>query len=218
MSIWLKEFIKLKSELKIMLVVHLCVIIYFLLATRSMFIKSDAIMVWVTIIMKEVVFFSMFQNLLLATGFILGIRQFSPEASGKLFRISCHLPISEFRLTATMLSFGIFVLTAFWLVEFIVVFATAYHYFPSDVYMQVPYVMFYWYLTACILYGLMSLLTLEPSVFYKIAFAIALSPVMLLFMENRYNIEGAYLLLTACMATIYTFVTYYAALRFRMGE
>ncbi len=217
-NILLKERIKLKSTLIVLSIIHICAVVYFVLSTRSWFIAESATTVWSTIITKNVIYFDDFKNLLLATGLGLGIMQFYSETASKRFRISCHLPVTEFKMTSSLLFFGFISITIFWLLDALAVYIVSRIYFPSEIYSQTFILMFYWYMGALTVYAYASILTLEPSWVYKGIFGVILAKAILLIEFRMFYPENIYMLIVAFIAVVYMLIFYYPALRFRMGE
>ncbi len=217
-SIFIKERIKLTQTLIILVIIHLCMSVYFILNMRNWFVTASATDVWNNIITRNIIFFNDFELLLLATGLALGIMQFYPETAGKRFRISCHLPVTEFKMTSSLILFGFLSLTTLWLVDTAVVYIVASTYFPSEISSQTYVIMFYWYMAAVAVYAYASILTLEPSWVYKGIFGVILATPIILVKVITFYPETIYLSMVAVLAAIYMLVVYYPALRFRTGE
>ncbi|QAR33787.1 hypothetical protein EP073_10335 [Geovibrio thiophilus] len=191
--------------------------VYFWLKLRSGFSMMNPVMIWTDIIDKHSFFFGRFEILLQVSAIALGVMQFYPETEKKRFRISCHLPVNEYAMTGSMVFFGISVITLLWIFDAAVVYLSARVYFPYEIYSEAPVVMFYWYLTAVVIYIFVSSFTLEPVWKQKFKLGIMLGAFSGFFAVSVYNSDRTILMLSCMLAVMFIPVLFYPALRFRKG-
>jgi hypothetical protein len=140
-QIWIKELIKLHKTFLVLLLIHIAVAAYMWLRLKGGFAMMNPVNIWSDIIEKHAFFFGRFEYLIALSGIVLGIMQFYPEVEKKRFRISCHLPVNEYLMTASMIGFGIAAMTALWIFDIIAVYFSSKVFFPYEIYSETPVVM-----------------------------------------------------------------------------
>lgn len=212
-----KEFLKLDKLLLALLVVHVAVAIYYIVDIRGDFLRVDAIAQWTIVITRQVIFFDFFEKPLLAAALAIGILQFFPEIEKKRFRISCHLPMNEYKMTGTTIFFGLSMVTILWLFDLVVAYCAGSIYYPREISSEIPVIMFYWYIQAVIIYIFAAIITLEPLWKVKIRLGILLYAYHELIYVNIYNSTPRLLVVITLLALAFIPIIYYPAMRFRKG-
>jgi hypothetical protein len=163
------------------------------------------------------IFFSRFEKPLYLSAAALGILQFYPETDKRRFRISCHLPIKEEVMLASMLAFCIAAISVYWLIGLIAAILTGVVYFPRQLYAEQPFIMFFWYIKALIFYAAVAVIMLEISWKDRLKRGIMLAGFYCLISAPSYNASEFYLIPLILTALIFIPAVYYPALRFRKG-
>ncbi len=216
-SIWLKEYIKLKKILVILLLIHIAVSVYYFITLRGGFEMITPVQIWSDIIAKNSIFFYRYEAVFYGTAITLGVFQFLPEVIKRSFRISCHLPMNEYIMVASTISFSIIFLTLLFVIDTVLICIVSSLFFPYDIYSLIPKVMLYWYLEAILIYMIASILTLEPLWKNKIRIAILIVGIVTLVDVSVYKTDIYYVLIVVGIVLISIPIIYYPAIRFRKG-
>ncbi len=216
-SIWLKEYIKLKKILIILLLIHMVVALYYFITLRGGFEMVTPVQIWLDIVAKNSIYFYRYEVVFYGTAIALGVFQFLPEVIKRCFRISCHLPMNEYLMTASMISFSILFLTLLLVIDTVLISVVSSLFFPYDIYSLIPKVMLYWYLESVLVYMIASILTLEPLWKNKIKIAVLIVGIVTLIDVTVYKTDIYYLFIIMAIVIISIPIIYYPAIRFRKG-
>ncbi len=216
-NIFYKERIKLNRILLAVIIINAAVLIYTFFRVRVGIMLNEPSGIWLDIILRNGIFYSKVETALYVSALLLGVMQFYPEFERKRFRLSCHLPLSEYKMIFYTSLFGIIVLTLLWLIDMAGVVLLASQFFPIDIYRAIPLVMFYWYINTLIIYTFASSLTLEASWNVKLRLALMMTGCIWAFKMEVYNSSLSYAVTAFLFAVFYCFSIYFPALRFRKG-
>ncbi|WP_027390030.1 hypothetical protein [Chrysiogenes arsenatis] len=215
--VWVKESIKTKRFLMAGAVLHLAVAIYTYLTLAKQFSQIRPVLLWHDLVEKHTFYFHWFEPALYLFAVALGLFQYLPEIDKKRFRLSCHLPVSEYRMTGALVGFGIAVITLVWCFDALIVFAVGAYYYPVQVYQEALVVMVFWYGGSVATYCMVAAITLEPRWRQRAKLLILLLPSLSFFYVTVYNPSLSAVLLALAVAVLYSFAVLYSALRFRKG-
>ncbi len=215
--IFYKEAIKLNRILLAVFIINMAVLVYTYFRTRLGILNHEPSSIWLDIILRHGIFYGKVETALYASAILIGVMQFYPEFERKRFRLACHLPLSEYKMIFFTSLFGIMVITFLWVMDTLGVVFLVSRFFPSDLYKEIPLLMFYWFMKSLIIYGFVSSLTLEASWNVKLRLAVLMAGFIWLFNIEVYNTSIFYALLVFLLVIIYQFAVYYPALRFRKG-
>jgi len=105
-AICLKEWLKVRWVWLGLLVLHLGMLLYLLLAIRHQFRVEHSEMIWYWAFELRRLLYAPIQYLPLLTGVLIAIAQFGPEMLGGRFRLSLHLPLRGDLLVWSWVGFG----------------------------------------------------------------------------------------------------------------
>ena len=216
-NIFYKESIKLNRLLISLLIIHIAAVIYVFFRVRVGFVMQEPAFLWLDIMLINGIFYSQLELLIYGSALVIGVMQYYPEFERKRFRLTCHLPVNENKTILTMSTFGVLVVFLLWVIDLIGVFIISNTFFPNEITLAIPLIMFYWLLKAVAIYTFASVVTLEPSWNVKFRLALMLAGFLWIFNMKVYNSNPNYAILALVFTILYTITIYYPALRFRKG-
>ena len=129
-----KEWIKTRRVVTLIGIIFVALIIYTLINTGQQFRVGGAVQTWSTVILKDMPILPGFaQWIPILAGLLLGISQFAPEMQDKRLKLTLHLPLTETRIMATLLFFGIGILLFIFLLSYLILSFSFSFYYPKEI-------------------------------------------------------------------------------------
>lgn len=218
-AIFYKEWLKIRWVVVGSTLAILGLTGYLGLDVRQYFKMNEPINVWVFIIQRKVLYYSVFKYIPLFIGIILAVAQFTPEMIKKRYRLMFHLPYSETKSLLIMSGIGLSFLLLNALLILIGLGIIGTIYFPAEVTGSSIITVLPWLLAGLVGYLASAAVILEPSWKYRIVYTLFFSPfIQSLFLERGYNEYqhslGAYLMTALLFGIIILFPGY----RLRKGS
>ena len=113
-AVFFKEWLKMRTCCLCMAAVVAAFTVYCLMRISRIVTIKDVSHVWELMIGRDMVFVDVTQYVFPAVGLAVAVAQFLPEMLQKRLKLTLHLPMSQMRMTFTMLLFGT-ALLASWL-------------------------------------------------------------------------------------------------------
>lgn len=217
-SIFYKEWIKTRKLIALAAVVFLGFITYTFISTAQMFRISGAVMVWETVITKDLPLLNDMKWLPLLAAVLLSLAQYVPEIYNKRLKLTLHLPLPESGILVSMLFYGAVILLLFYLVSYTILLTGLRMWFPPEIVRTAFYASAPWFLAGLAAYFLTSWICLEPVWKQRIINGLAAICCLSLFFlgakSGGYNTFLPYLLGLSVLSLAFPF---YSVARFKEG-
>ncbi len=132
LSLFYKEWIKLRLWWTLMLVASTAFALFLFFKLRYVYAINEPLAVWNAWITKAWLFFRAWQYAPLVLGIALGFLQFLPEVQSHRIRLVLHLPLGETRAVAIHLLAGAALLTLALFPALLLFAIASAHYFPAE--------------------------------------------------------------------------------------
>lgn len=219
-ALFYKEWIKTRRIVLLIGLIFAGIIVYSFIHTAQSFRVGGPVQVWADIILKDAPVLPPFiQWLPVMTALLLGFTQFVPEMSNKKLKLSLHLPLSETRIVTSMLCYGLLVLTASYVVTYVVIMTGLSHYFPTEIRMAALWKSLPWFIAGLAAYPLAVWICIEPVWRQKIFNALITLCILALFFITAPS--GAYLPVMPVLlivAVICFGLPFFSTARFKEGK
>lgn len=218
-AILYKEWLKIRWMVLGYLIILLGFLTYIGLDTRYWFEMNDPIQVWLVVIQRKILYYTVIKYIPVFAAIVLAIVQFVPEMVKKRYRLSFHLPIGETHSLLFMIAIGIGVMlitSAIYLLGLTLIGMT---FFPVEVTRSSLMTVAPWLLAGIVTYLGATAVTVDPSWKYRIVYVLLFAPfIHSLFLEGGYSEYqfsfGTYLLISLIFFIIVLFPGY----RLRKGS
>lgn len=160
-AIYFKEWIKTKPVVLFFSLLSLSYLIYNLTTWYRIATFKGESHLWEIVIGKNTVLIQNMQYIPVIFGVILALFQFIPEIREKRLKLTLHLPVDHSRTAFCMISYGLIVMTAYTMVQLLIIAFTACYYFPYEVVVRVTGTSGIWFLAGVMSYLLTSRIVLE---------------------------------------------------------
>lgn len=218
-ALFYKEWIKTRLAAIITAGIVAAMVAYAFIESEQNFRTDGAVMVWNAVITKDL---SLLPGLLrwapAFTALLFGLAQFVPEIVDKRIKLTFHLPMSETKILATMLAYGLTVLTAVYEVAYIVLAAGFSVGYPSEIVAGMCLRSLPWFMAGICVYLLTTWVCMEPLWRWKIAYSLLLAILVAVFFINAPS--GAYapfLPWLAGLTVVFFAFPFHSAARFKDG-
>ncbi len=218
-SVVYKEWIKTRWFLLILLVLGLLVIGNMYLKVQHAITFNGANKYWYLVLFQNQIYYKGLKFIPIAIGLAVAIAQYIPEIMNKRIKLTFHLPVNENKVLLLMLSYGIVVLLASYLILFIVFTILSNSKLPPEVVHTAISSITPWFLAGFAAYFLGAMVILEAIWKYRIAYFIASCAFILFYFEK--SIAGGYALMNwklVILTVIISTSLLFSAYRFRKGE
>jgi hypothetical protein len=129
-----KEWIKTRRAIALIGIIFAALIIYTLIDTGQQFRIGGAVQTWSNVILKDMPILPGFAEWIpVLAGLLLGIAQFAPEMHDKRLKLTLHLPLTETKIMATLLLFGVGILLFIFLSGFLILSVLFSFYYPAEI-------------------------------------------------------------------------------------
>ena len=217
-ALFYKELIKTQRVILLLVLLFAGFIAYTFIDIAQMFRVSGAVAVWSNIILKDIVLLPNIKWLPLIAGLFLAITQYTPEMIDKRLKLTLHLPLPENKIIIIMLAYGLLVLTALYLVSYLVIMGGIGYYFSGELVTSSFYLTIPWFIGGYAGYLLATWIIYEPVWKQRIFNAIiSICTLMLFYIDGK---SGAYIpfipYLLLILILSFSFL-FYSTARFKEG-
>lgn len=218
-SILYKEWLKIRIVTVLSLLTGILFIVGIYMTVRHNLLLTNANTYWNNIINREYIYFSILEYIPLIMGLLIGAAQFIPEMVDKRIKLTLHLPLNEDTIVLKMVSFGLAVITAMFLVLFLLFYGWGLYYFPAEIVNMAALTILPWFLAGLAAYLFSTFIILEPLWKYRIFYILFAAAFLRLFFKS--TLAGAYqpvLLFLVVLIGLCSISTGFSIYRFRKGE
>lgn len=152
-------------------------------------------------------------------GVLLALAQFIPESYRKCIKLTLHLPLPQAKTVAVMQGYGIFILSAMFIIQASALFLFLNHYLVVDIVWRILFSFLTWYCAGLCAYIWTSAVCLEPSWKMKLTETVLATALLSSFylspqsMAYRHGIMPMFIV-TTLLATL---LIHYSVRRFKDG-
>lgn len=222
LHLFYKEWIKTRWAFLCMLLLGICAIFYIFtgVENRITMIGAKNYMLRVLYDDPQIIYYSLFRFIPFLLALSIGITQYVPEVMQKRIRLTLHLPCRNNQLIATMVGFGLLLLTLGNGIYTGILLYCNVRIFPAEITGPVMTSIMPWLLGSYMTYNFIAMIAMEPNRWRQVIYAIIAWYIVNLFLMKG-NVHGAYaaslpvmlilLLASSCLVL-------YSAYRFYKGE
>ena len=163
-SLYYKEWIKSQRVLFLFAILLIAIIAYTWINVNQQFRIDGAVAVWSNVILKDaslvpavVMWFP------LLAGVLLGLVQYVPEMTNKRLKLTLHLPLPEVNIVVSMLSYGLIVLLATFIIFYAGIGLLLQTYYTTEIIQALSLKVLPWLLGGITAYLLCAWICLEPT-------------------------------------------------------
>ncbi|MDR1227348.1 MAG: hypothetical protein LBK47_10730 [Prevotellaceae bacterium] len=213
-----KEWIKTRRFVLLLGVLFAALITYIFLWSGQMMEASGAVIIWETIIGKDMRLVGYIKYLPPAAGILLAIVQFAPEMQSKRLKLTLHLPVNEGKMMCGMLGYGFTVLLALFSLSCAILMLGLSVRYAHEIVMANFWVSLPWFAGGLFTYLLGSWTCLEPVWKQRIFNAVtAACLVATLYTDQMSGAYATYLPYMLALLAVCFFFSLYSTARFKDG-
>lgn len=158
-----KEWIKTRWVLLAIYVIGIALTIYDILGIQRVVTIKGVAHLWEILLTKDVLFISAIKYQPLATSVVLAVAQFVPEMIQKRLKLTLHLPVSQAKITTTMLTYGVVILLLLFGIQYLILYIYLQNILAPELTHHLLVSIAPWFIAGLTGYGMTSLITLEPT-------------------------------------------------------
>ncbi|WP_321480647.1 hypothetical protein [uncultured Bacteroides sp.] len=162
-AIFYKEWVKTKWYLFLAVAVTMGFAGYSMLRISRVIDIKGAAHIWEVMLSRDVIFIDLLQYIPLLVGLLLAVVQFVPEMQRKCLKLTLHLPYPQLRMINAMLLYGVLVLVAVFMANFLLMELYLQGAMAVELQRHVLLTAVPWYLAGVTSYLLVSWICLEPT-------------------------------------------------------
>ena len=218
-QLFFKEWIKTRWALLIILLLFAGVLAYSFISISTALRIIGAGLVWENIVQKGVTYFDYAKFLPLLAGVLLAVVQYVPEVINKRLKLTLHLPLPEYKIMLSMLSFGVFSLAVIFLASYFTIAIGLRSYFPAEIVQWNLAAVVPWLWGGIAAYLLSVWVCLEPVWRQRVFDALIACGLIVLFYFGA--TPGAYAPFLPCLLILIALsvsFSFYSLIRFKDGE
>ncbi|MCC8154193.1 MAG: hypothetical protein LIP01_08265 [Tannerellaceae bacterium] len=217
-AIYYKEWIKTCRMVGLLLVLFLAILIYSFITINQSFRVAGAVSTWNSYLQNDILLLPHLKWIPLLGALILSLGQFVPEMTNQRLKLTLHLPLPETRTISYLLFYGLSVLTALYVVTYLVLWGILAWYYPVEIVTTELLSVLPWFIAGWAGYLLTSWVCMESSWKQRIKNAILsicfLSYFFIDSIPGSYNPFVPFLLLFTVICFTFPF---FSARRFKEG-
>lgn len=217
-AVFFKEWLKMRTCYLCMAAVMAAFTVYCLMRISRIVTIKDVSHIWELMIGRDMVFVDVIQYVFPAVGLAVAVAQFLPEMLQKRLKLTLHLPISQMRMTFTMLLFGTALLAALFAASALAIGIYTGSILAHELTDRILLTMLPWYLCGLAAYYLGAWILTEPTVRMKIVAALLAVAVLRMFYissdPESYNGFLPWMLWITLSLSVFTWLS---VLRFKAG-
>ena len=161
-AIFYKEYLKLRLVWPVLLLLHLGVVIYLLLALRATLLTSGVVETWATMIGRDVLMVGLLMYVPLLSGIAVALCQWLPEMQNKRIKLTLHLPVDYTVTIGAMLLCGLLGLCLICCLDAIILAVVESLWLPRELVWRTLLTCLPWYIGGLMAYAITSWCVLEP--------------------------------------------------------
>ncbi len=162
-SLFLKEWLKTRMVVLLALVVSLGLCVYILLSVSRLIDANGMMLVWDTLLNRDVLLVDMLRFVPLVVGVLLGVSQMLPEVLQKRIKLTLHLPIAIWKSVGVMVLYGAIVMVGLMVLNLGVCAIAMSSWFPKELLQHIFLTAFVWYIAGLLAYFFAIWVVLEPT-------------------------------------------------------
>ena len=162
-SLFLKEWLKTRMVVLLSLVVSLGLCVYILLSVNRLTDANGMMLVWDTLLNRDVLLVEMLRFVPLVVGVLLGVAQMLPEMLQKRIKLTLHLPIAIWKSVGVMVLYGAIVMVGLMVLNLGVCATVMAQWFPKELSQHIFLTAIVWYVAGLLAYFFTTLVVLEPT-------------------------------------------------------
>ena len=218
-SIFIKEWLKTRLAVCLILASTTGLIGYLLLSLRSTITTSGAVETIATMIGRDMIFVNLMQFVPLLAGVCLAVVQWLPEMQNKRIKLTLHLPVSYTWSIGLMLAYGICCLVLTDVLNLSLLWAVEAVWLPAELIRHTLLTMLTWYIGGIAGYLFVSWIILEPVWKMRVgAMCIAAALLALFFLTPQPEVYNRFLPLLVLLTASCVLLPYYSIYRFKTGK
>ena len=180
-AVFFKEWLKVRICYLCAVAVVLAFTIYALMRISRIITLKGVGHVWELMIGRDMIFMDIMQYVFPVAGIALAAAQFAPEKLQKRMKLTLHLPVSQIRMTFTMLGVGAGILLALFASSAVVSGIYLSGIVPPELTGRILLTMTPWYLAGLAAYFLVAWIITEPTLYMRIIAALITVAVLRMF-------------------------------------
>lgn len=158
-----KEWIKTRWVLLTLLILSCTFTLYGLLSVERFITLRGPVHLAQILLSRDILFIEMIRYIPLVCGICLALAQYVPEVMQKRLKLTLHLPLSVRKITITMLGYGVILLVAIFLLQYVTLNAFFHHYLPRELVSHIMNTALVWFISGIAAYGLICMVCIEPT-------------------------------------------------------
>lgn len=162
-SLFLKEWLKTRMVVLLSLVVSLGLCVYMLLSVSRLIDANGMMLVWDTLLNRDVLLVEMLRFVPLVVGVLLGVAQMLPEMLQKRIKLTLHLPIAIWKSVGVMILYGAIVMVGLMALNLGVCATVMAQWLPKELLQHIFLTAIVWYVAGLLAYFFTTWVVLEPT-------------------------------------------------------
>lgn len=214
-----KEWAKTKRVLLLSLILLIGLMIYVYIYTDQMFRVSGAVQVWNAILLKDAsILPSVVRYFPPLIALLIALVQFVPEMIDKRLKLTLHLPLSEIKISTSMLLYGIGILVGTFAILTIGLVIQLRLFYAAEIVWQMLWQLLPWLMGGCAMYIFTAWICLEPVWKQRVCYIpLALGGMALFFFDGKPGAYIAFLPFLLLLLVLLFFFPLYSIARFKDG-
>lgn len=162
-SLFLKEWLKTRMVVLLALTVSLGLCVYILLSVSRLIDANGMMLVWDTLLNRDVLLVDMLRFVPLVVGVLLGVSQMLPEVLQKRIKLTLHLPVAIWKSVGVMVLYGAIVMVGLMVLNLGVCAIVMSSWFPKELLQHIFLTAVVWYIAGLLAYFFAIWVVLEPT-------------------------------------------------------
>ncbi len=162
-SLFLKEWLKTRMVVLLALTVSLGLCVYILQSVSRLIDANGMMLVWDTLLNRDVLLVDMLRFVPLVVGVLLGVSQMLPEVLQKRIKLTLHLPIAMWESVGVMVLYGAIVMVGLMVLNLGVCAVVMSSWFPKELLQHIFLTAVVWYIAGLLAYFFAIWVVLEPT-------------------------------------------------------
>lgn len=217
-ALFFKEWLKIRTCYLCMAAVVAAMTVYCLMRIGRVITIKDVSHLWELMIGRDMVFTEVLQYVFLPVGIAVAVAQFLPEILQKRLKLTLHLPVSQQRMTFTMLAFGAIALVVLFALNALAVWGYTQRLLAEELTARILLTMIPWYLGGLAAYFLTAWILTEPTLYMKIVAALlSIAVLRVYYLSDDPESYNGFLPFLAWITLSLSSLTWLSVLRFKAG-
>lgn len=213
-----KEWIKTRAMLLVIILLSTAFTLYAIMQIQRVITIRGAAHLWEILLIKDNVFIESIQDIPLVSGALFAIAQFVPEMIRKRLKLTLHLPLSQTRISMTMLSYGAAVLVLLFGIQLVTLFVYLRSVLAIELVTHIIYTALPWFLAGISAYGLTAWICLEPTWTRRIVDTfISVGTLRLYFIASSPQAYNGLMIIMILFSFVMVYTSFISIHRFKAG-